>query len=52
MTPALAGKLVRLRQVLPADQQKVFEGLSNPIVIKHYGVSYTTFEATTKQMDW
>ncbi|MCU0441000.1 MAG: GNAT family N-acetyltransferase [Bacteroidia bacterium] len=51
-TPILHGQSVVLRAVTRSDQQKVFEGLSHPDVIKYYGVSYTTFEETAKQMDW
>lgn len=50
--PKLTGLNVCLRPVLRSDQQKVFEGLSHPEIIKYYGVSYTTFEDTAKQMDW
>jgi ribosomal-protein-alanine N-acetyltransferase len=41
-----------LRQILDADKPKVFEGLSHPEVIKHYGVNYKTLEDTQIQMDW
>lgn len=51
-TLELTGINIRLRGVLRSDQQKVFEGLSHPEIIKYYGVSYTTFEDTAKQMDW
>lgn len=41
-----------LRAVTRDDQQKVFEGLSNPDVITYFGISYATYEETAKQMDW
>ena len=41
-----------LREVQPEDQAFVFEGLSHPDVIHHYGVRYDTFEAAKEQMDW
>lgn len=41
-----------LRPFEETDQQNVFEGLSHPDVIKYYGVSFFTFEATKEQMDW
>jgi [ribosomal protein S5]-alanine N-acetyltransferase len=34
------------------DIGNVFAGLSNPEVIKYYGVSYDSLEATKLQMDW
>ena len=52
MTPPLCTERLYLRNVVPQDQLKVFEGLSHPEVIKHYGVSYATFEATAAQMEW
>jgi len=41
-----------LRKIVATDQQKIFEGLSHPEVIKYYGVSYSSFEATKAQMDF
>ena len=52
MFPELATQRFLLQQVLPEDQQFVFEGLSHPDVIPFYGVRYDTLEATTKQMEW
>jgi [ribosomal protein S5]-alanine N-acetyltransferase len=39
-----------LRQFTDADLENVFRGLSNPEVIKYYGVSYTSLEASKDQM--
>lgn len=41
-----------LRPVEPADQQKVFEGFSNPAVTQFMEITYPTFEATSEQMNW
>lgn len=41
-----------LRAFQPSDRAFVFEGLSDPEVIQHYGVSYATLEATGEQMRW
>ena len=41
-----------LRPVEPADQQKVFEGFSNPEVTRYFDITYPTFESTTVQMEW
>lgn len=39
-----------LRQFTDADLQNVFLGLSSPMVIKYYGVSYKTMEEAKAQM--
>ncbi|MEO1436051.1 MAG: GNAT family N-acetyltransferase [Bacteroidota bacterium] len=41
-----------LRPFLETDLEKVYAGLSNPLVIRHYGVSYDSLEATKGQLDW
>lgn len=41
-----------LREVEIGDQQKIFEGFSNPIVTKYMDITYSTFEATAEQMLW
>jgi len=48
--PELTTGRFLLRQITLADQQVVFKGLSDPQVIKYYGISYTSFEATADQM--
>ncbi len=52
MFPELTTDRFRLREILPSDQQKIFEGLSDKSVIKYYGVSYSTFKEARQQMDW
>jgi ribosomal-protein-alanine N-acetyltransferase len=52
MLPQLTTARFFLQQVLPEDQQFIFEGLSHPDVIPFFGVRYDSFEATKKQMDW
>lgn len=52
MFPELTTERFLLQQVLPEDQQFIFEGLSHPEIIAFYGVRYDSFEATKKQMDW
>ena len=37
---------------MPSDINSIFQGLSHPQVIKYYGVSYASLEATKEQMDW
>jgi len=41
-----------LREIIPDDIQDIFIGLSNPDVIKHYGISFDSLEATKEQMIW
>ena len=48
--PEFTTKRLLLRKIISADQQVVFKGLSNPLVIKYYGVSYHSFDAATAQM--
>lgn len=52
MWPELLTERLLLQQVLPEDQQFIFEGLSHPEVIPFYGVRYASFEDTKKQMEW
>ncbi|UBQ43764.1 hypothetical protein [Comamonas thiooxydans] len=39
-----------LRRIHRNDVQAIFSGLSNPLVIAHYGVSYDSLEAADEQM--
>lgn len=39
-----------LRKFVPGDIQNVHKGLSDPDIIKYYGVSYKTIEDTQEQM--
>lgn len=41
-----------IRPIIDEDYDSVFQGLSDPDVIKYYGVSYDSYEATKDQMDW
>ncbi len=52
MFPEINTERFLLRNITASDQSKIFEGLSHPDIIKHYGVSYTTFESTNAQMDF
>jgi len=45
------GRLL-LRQFKESDLENVYLGLSNPEVIKYYGVRFKTLEETRKQMEW
>lgn len=50
--PILATDRLCLRQFNDADLENVFNGLSHPDVIKYYGVSFGSLEATKEQMLW
>lgn len=39
-----------LRQFVDSDIENVYKGLSDPEIIKYYGVSYKTLEDTKAQM--
>ena len=41
-----------LRQFSKNDLENVYRGLSHPEVIKYYGVSYDSLEATKEQITW
>jgi ribosomal-protein-alanine N-acetyltransferase len=41
-----------LRQIVDADLENLFLGLSNPEVIKYYGISYSTLEETKEQLQF
>jgi ribosomal-protein-alanine N-acetyltransferase len=48
--PIIKTDRLLLRQFINDDIDKVFAGLSHPDVIKYYGVSYHSLEATKRQM--
>lgn len=50
--PILQTSRLLLRPVADSDQPMIFKGLSDPDVIRYYGVSYQSLEATGAQMDF
>ena len=50
--PELRTERLLLRQFTDTDLLDVFAGLSDPEVIKYYGVSYDSIEATKTQMNF
>jgi len=52
MFPELVTNRYILQQILPNDQQFIFEGLSDPEVIRYYGVSFHSLESTQEQMQF
>lgn len=43
---------IYLRKFESSDLENIFKGLSHPEVIKYYGISFDTIEATKEQMTW
>jgi ribosomal-protein-alanine N-acetyltransferase len=52
MKQELATGRLLLRRIESGDKSRIYEGLSHEHVIRFYGVSYPTLEATQQQMDW
>lgn len=50
--PVLETDRFILRQFTGNDLENVFQGLSNPEVIRYYGVWFVDLEATHQQLDW
>lgn len=50
--PTLESNRLLLRQLKYNDIENVFKGLSHPDIIKYYGISFNSLEATQEQMDW
>lgn len=48
--PIIETERLLLRQFVDNDLENVFKGLSHPEIIKYYGVSFQTLEATKEQM--
>ncbi len=48
--PTIKTEKLLLRQFADNDIENVFKGLSHPMVIPYYGVSYDSVEATKEQM--
>src|SRR5664279_1067673 len=50
--PVFKTNRLLLRQFKESDLENVFLGLSNPQVIKYYGVHFNKLEETKKQIEW
>ena len=48
--PTLKTERLLLRQFVESDLENVFKGLSDPEIIKYYGVSYQTLDDTKAQL--
>jgi [ribosomal protein S5]-alanine N-acetyltransferase len=52
MFPELNTERFYLRQIEPDDLSFIFEGLSDPVAVPHYGVYFYSLEETKKQLEW
>ena len=43
---------IQLRKITESDLENIYIGLSNPEVIKYYGISFKSLESTKEQMTW
>ena len=50
--PTIQTERFLLRQFTDKDLENVFHGLSHPDVIKYYGVSFHSLQATKEQIQW
>ena len=50
--PSIKTDRLLLRNITESDLNSIYTGLSNPEVIKHYGISFDSLEATKEQMNW
>ncbi len=50
--PSLRSQGLLLRPIEETDLPNIYRGLSHPEVIRYYGVSYDSLEATKTQMEW
>ena len=50
--PTIKTNRILLREITDLDLENIFNGLSNPNVIKHYGINFDSLEATKEQMIW
>ena len=50
--PIIKTERLLLRQFIASDLENVYKGLSDPEIIKYYGVSYKTLEETKAQMQF
>lgn len=50
--PTLKTDRIILRKITESDLENIYIGLSNPDVIKYYGISFNSLESTKEQMTW
>lgn len=52
MIPILKTKRLKLRPFVEKDLDNIYRGLSNPDIIKYYGISFDSKESAREQMKW
>lgn len=50
--PLLSTEKLLLGKFTDQDLSYLFKGLSDPEVVRHYGINFRTLEATKEQLDW
>ncbi len=50
--PTIKTDRLLLREINDFDLENIFFGLSNPKVVKHYGISFDSLDAAKEQMIW
>jgi ribosomal-protein-alanine N-acetyltransferase len=50
--PTIKTDRLLLREITDVDLENIFRGLSDPRVIRHYGISFDSLDATKEQMIW
>lgn len=50
--PIIKTERLLMRRFIEGDINNVFKGLSDPDIIKFYGISFDSLEATKEQMNW
>jgi [ribosomal protein S5]-alanine N-acetyltransferase len=50
--PTIKTDRLLLREITDLDLENIFNGLSNPNITQHYGISFDSLDATKEQMIW
>lgn len=50
--PIIKTNRLLLRRITESDLENIYLGLSNPDVIKYYGISFDSLEASKEQLKW
>ena len=50
--PEIKSHRLLLRKIEAPDLENIYKGLSNPDVIKYYGISFNSLESAKEQMQW
>ncbi len=50
--PTIRTNRLLLREIIDSDVENIFNGLSDPKVIQHYGISFRSLTETKQQMIW